>query len=225
MKKMIHVAAFAVALLIILAVIGPALVSSKDSLAVGAGFALVGGALVLAVLAIRKIIPFDKMAVIGLMVMSVTACDNVPVGNLGIKVNKLGGDKGVSQETLSPGRYWIGMNEELFLFPTFTTTDTYDGKDTIAFQTKEGMQVSADVGVTFAFAPEKIPDLFQKFRKGSSEISDIYLRRNVQDAFAELATAYDTESVYSNKKAELVALAERRVKEQMAPLGIIVENL
>ena len=46
------------------------------------------------------------------------SCSKVPAGNVGIKFYLLGKDKGVDYEVLGPGRYWIGINEELFLFPT-----------------------------------------------------------------------------------------------------------
>lgn len=233
MKRVIVWAAMAIAVLVVLGVAGPALVSAKDSLAVGAGFAIASAAIGVIAWGVWKLgINVTKLVLaIGVLVMAggLSACDNVPVGNIGIKVNKLGGDKGVQQETLSPGRYWIGWNEELFLFPTFTTTDTYEQKgkvnQEIVFQTQEGMTISADVGVTFAFRPDAIPTLFQKFRKGSDEISDIYLRRNIQDAFNTLASNSTLEAIYGSGKAKFIESVEVKVRAEMATLGIDVENI
>lgn len=45
-------------------------------------------------------------------------CDRVEPGNVGIKVNKLGDDKGVG-EVVGVGRYWTGWNTEVYIFPTF----------------------------------------------------------------------------------------------------------
>lgn len=47
-----------------------------------------------------------------------TGCDRVEPGNVGIKVNKLGDDKGVG-EVVGVGRYWTGWNTEVYIFPTF----------------------------------------------------------------------------------------------------------
>ena len=64
-----------------------------------------------------------------------TGCSKVPAGNVGIKVFLLGGAKGVDSQELGPGRYWIGWNEDLFLFPTWTqsyvwTKDPAEGSPT-----------------------------------------------------------------------------------------------
>ena len=55
-----------------------------------------------------------------MVVMTTTGClRKVPAGNVGIKVYLLGGEKGVDAEQKGPGRYWIGWNEDLYLFPTY----------------------------------------------------------------------------------------------------------
>ncbi len=45
-----------------------------------------------------------------------TGCDRVEPGNVGIKVNKLGDDKGVG-EVVGVGRYWTGWNTEVSHLP------------------------------------------------------------------------------------------------------------
>lgn len=96
------------------------------------------------------------------MMALVTACSKVPAGNVGVKVYLLGGNKGVDSEELGVGRYWIGMNEELYLFPTFTQNTSWEGRDMIGFQTKEGMVVSAPIGMSYRVDPTKVTLLFQK---------------------------------------------------------------
>ena len=63
---------------------------------------------------------FAKMMLIALLALTMVACSKAPAGHVGVKYYLLGGDKGVDSEELPPGRYWIGVNEELYLFPTFT---------------------------------------------------------------------------------------------------------
>ena len=79
------------------------------------------------------------------------SCSKVPAGNVGIKFYLLGKDKGVDYEALGPGRYWIGINEELFLFPTQRQnkvwSDDEEGNRGFEFQSKEGMKLSANVGI------------------------------------------------------------------------------
>lgn len=91
------------------------------------------------------------IALLAVLAGSVAGCSYVPAGNVGVKVNMLGGDKGVDTEVLGVGRYWIGMNEELYVFPTFMqnyvwTKDPAEGSpndESISFQTADGMTANA----------------------------------------------------------------------------------
>mgnify|MGYP003351898750 CR=1 FL=1 len=88
-----------------------------------------------------------------------TGCSNVPPGYTGIKVFLNGGDKGVDQRELNPGRYWLTINEELFTFPTFSQTqvwtkDREEGSrndDSMTFQTTEGITANSDIDMTRIF--------------------------------------------------------------------------
>ena len=174
-----------------------------------------------------------RKALLILATVTLAACSKVPAGNVGVKFYLLGGSKGVDTEELSPGRYWIGMNEELYLFPTFTqnytwTKEPIDGDATdesITFQTAQGLSVNADVGISYSVDPAKATTLFQKYRKGIDEITDIYLRNMVRDALVSSASTRQIEMVYGAGKAELLAEVEDRVRKQVEPLGIRVERL
>jgi len=152
-----------------------------------------------------------KLMIIGL-ILTLASCSRVPAGYVGIKVFLLGGDKGVDTQELTPGRYWIGINEELHIFPTFTqnyvwTKDVDEGSlndESFKFQTIEGMTVGADVGISYAIEPTKVTTIFQKYRRGIDEITDIYLRNMVRDEFVTQASIRKIEKVYGAGKAELI---------------------
>lgn len=162
-----------------------------------------------------------------------TGCSKVPAGHKGVKVYLLGGNKGVDHEELGVGRYWIGWNEELYLFPTYTqnyvwTKDAAEGSpndESITFQTVEGMSVNADVGISYHIDPEKVSEIFQKYRKGVDEITDIFLRNMVRDAFVTAASKKPVETVYGSGKADLMKEVEASVKYQVAEIGIIIERI
>jgi regulator of protease activity HflC (stomatin/prohibitin superfamily) len=174
-----------------------------------------------------------KKILLVMIALALGACSKVPAGNVGIKFYLLGGDKGADTEELGPGRYWIGVNEELYLFPTFTqnytwTKEPIDGDaadESITFQTNQGLSVNADVGISYAVDPAKVTSLFQKYRKGIEEITDTYLRNMVRDALVTAASTREIEMVYGQGKAELLAEVESRVREQVDPLGIKIERL
>ena len=171
---------------------------------------------------------FSLLFCVFLMLLS-SGCSKVPAGNVGIKVYLLGGQKGVESEQLGVGRYWIGFNEELYLFPTFTqnavwTADRREGSpddESITFQTVEGMSVNADIGISYNVIPEKVPQVFQKYRKQLDEITDIYLRNMVRDAFVKIASTQPIETVYGEGKAEMLRQVEETVREQCKDMFVI----
>jgi regulator of protease activity HflC (stomatin/prohibitin superfamily) len=174
---------------------------------------------------------FGAVLVLGLIFLF-AGLSKVPAGNVGVKFYLLGGDKGVDTKELTPGRYFIGINEELYLFPTFTQNytwakpaDEYGQDESISFQTDQGLVVNADVGISYSVDPTKVSILFQKYRKGIEEITDIYLRNMVRDALVREGSVRPIESVYGSGKAELIAAVEKTVREQVAPIGIRVERL
>jgi len=164
---------------------------------------------------------FKKIA-LAATIMSVVACSKVPSGNVGIKFYLLGTNKGVDTEELKPGRYWIGLNEELYLFPTFTQTREWSN---FTFQTVEGMDVTGNVGMTFHIKPEAVSSLFQKYRKGVNEIADVVLKNTVRDALVLASSKKKVEFVYGEGKGELMQQAQATVKEELDAIGIVLEKL
>lgn len=152
-------------------------------------------------------------------------CSKVPAGNVGVIVNLYGSEKGVETREVGTGRYWVGVNEELYLFPTFTQTETWGGEEAISFQTVEGMKVGGAVGITYSVSPDKVTTLFQKYRAGIDEITNKFLRNMVRDAFNDAASKLPVESVYGAGKADLLLAVEKRVRDQVAPIGINIERI
>lgn len=161
------------------------------------------------------------------------ACSKVPAGNVGVKFDLYGGDKGVTGEVVGPGKYWLGWNEEMYLFPTFAQNYvwtagndlTSPADESITFQDKEGTQINADVGITYAIAADKADTIFQKYRKGVDEITDTYLRNMVRDALNSETSKMDVADIYGVGKEELMNRVTQRVKDQVQDLGIVVEKI
>lgn len=174
-----------------------------------------------------------KFFAAAILAFSMVGCSKVPAGNVGVKVYLLGGAKGVDSEVLGTGRYWIGINEELYLFPTFQqnytwTKEVVEGDpadESITFQTSEGMEVNADLGISYTLDPLKISNIFQKYRKGVDEITDIYLRNYVRDSLNSHASKLPIESVYGSGKTDLIQKVEEDVRHQVSPEGIIVDRI
>ena len=170
---------------------------------------------------------------ISMLALTLASCSKVPAGNVGIKFFLLGGDKGVDHEVLQPGRYWIGVNEELYKFPTFTQNYVWtQGEDegsrndeSLTFQTKEGLTVNADIGITYHLVESQVPLIFETYKRGINEITDLFMRNMVRDALVTVSSTKAVETVYGAGKAELINQVEAVVKAQTDSLGIIVDKI
>ena len=167
------------------------------------------------------------------IIISFTSCDRVDAGYVGIKVNLLGSEKGVQQEVLGVGRYWIGMNEELYIYPTFQINYTYTKSATegspeneeFSFQTQEGMECTVDLGVAAHYESEKISSMFQKYRKGSDEIRNTVIRNEIRDALNKVAGSVPVEAVYGAGKGKLIDTVKTIIRNKLNPNGIMIDDI
>lgn len=156
---------------------------------------------------------------------SLAACDNVPAGNVGVKVERYGDERGVNVETLTPGRYFAGPNTDIFIFPTFTQTRTWEGNDSMVFQTAKGMKFTAAVGVSYFIKSDNAAKVFQKYRRGVDEITDVYLRAMIRDALSNAGAKMEAEEAYGPGREKLQGDVEARVKAAAVEVGIEVEKI
>lgn len=173
-----------------------------------------------------------KIIMLAAMAIMLAACGKVPAGNVGVKVNMLGDNKG-GVEVVSPGRYWLSWNEELYLFPTFTqnyvwTADSREGSPTdesISFQDKDGLTANADFGISYSIDDSKAGELFKKYRRGVDEITDVFLRNMVRDALVRESSTKSMETLYGEGKGELVDATTEAVRKQVASIGINIDKI
>jgi len=174
----------------------------------------------------------NKLALSLLSVALLAACTKVPVGYVGVKVNKYGSDSGVQNQVIQPGSTFQGWNTQVFLFPTFTQNYTWtasldEGKaknESIDFQSQEGTNVNADFGITYHISEANVPTIFQKYRQGMDEITDVYLRNMVRDSLVEVAGSMTLDQI-SSDRAKFMAQVNQSLKTKASVVGISVEQL
>lgn len=165
------------------------------------------------------------------LALSLLGCSKVPAGHVGIKIHLLGGEKGVDHEVLGVGRYWIGVNEELHLFPVFEQNPKYtkaseeDAGDAIYFQTREGMQVNGDFSITYSITPASAAVVFQRYRVGIDEINRGPLRNMLRDAINEVASEMTVEGVYGPDKVKMVDIVTKLLTERAKASGLEVTQV
>lgn len=146
----------------------------------------------------------------------------VPAGYVGVRVN-LYADKGVDNEVVGTGRYFIGINEQLYRFPTFNQLISYE--EPFTFQTSDAMDVRARVGVEYNITPEKAALIFQTYRKGIEDITEINLRQYVSDALIKHAASMDINALTQGGKTALLDGVLKEIRSKLDPVGIRIVKL
>ena len=155
-----------------------------------------------------------------------SGCSKVPAGYRGIMVDLYGSTKGVSEREVGVGRYFVGWNQELYLFPTFLQNYTWtDDSEQISMQTMEGLTVRAAVGITYQIPPENVVKVFQQYRQGVQEITNVYMHNMVRDAMNHLSSSMDVIALYGERKNVFMDSVNEQVKREAAKNGIVVDKV
>lgn len=159
------------------------------------------------------------------LALSLASCNRVPAGYRGVIVNLYGSEKGVSEESVGVGRYYLGWNKELYLFPTFLQNYSWTKEQSITMQTSEGLSISTSAGITYKISPENVVKVFQKYRLGIKEITNSFLHNQVRDAMNEVASTMTVEQIYGAKKELFISKVNGIVKKEALANGIEVDKI
>ena len=164
-------------------------------------------------------------AIIALSAVALTGCERatVPAGFVGVKVDLYGDEKGVQQQEVGVGKYWLTWNQEIYQFPTFNQLHNYTQPFT--FQTSDSMDVRARVGVEYYVEPEKVSKIFQTYRKGVDEITAVNLRQNISDALINHSGKMDINAMAAGGKMALLEQVTKDLKAKLDPVGIRIVKL
>lgn len=164
---------------------------------------------------------------LGLIALSgfITACSNVPAGYRGVIVNLYGDGKGVSEESVGVGRFYLGLSRELYLFPVFLQNYSWSGEQAITMQTSEGLSIQTDAGITYSISPDNVVKVFTKYRLGIDEITNTFLHNMVRDAMNEVSSTMTVEQIYGAQKEQFMQRVNEIVKKEASSNGIDIDKI
>lgn len=158
------------------------------------------------------------------------SCTRIENGYTGLKVSLLGSEKG-SIEEVSPGYYLNTVNKQHLAYPNFVqyavwTQDQRENSKTdeaLRFQSNEGLEIIADIGMDYSFSgePGSVAAIYQRYRKTPQDIADITIRQRVRDCLTKYGSEYTADQIISDGKVELMNKVYTDVKEYFAPEIII----
>ena len=139
----------------------------------------------------------------------------IEAGYVGVEVNLAGSQRGASEIPVRTGWvFYSPLTTQIIEFPTYVQTvkwtrNVNEGNplnEEMGFNSKEGMEIFADVSLSYAIEPTKVPDFYVKYRVN------------------EVASTYTVEDVYGEKKAEFLSRVERQIQDKVTNVGVGVQQ-
>lgn len=125
--------------------------------------------------------------------------ERVDAGHVGIKVNLVGNDRGVSDYTYKTG--WVIYNtwtEALYEFPTYQQHIEYGDQVVI---TKGGFSTTIKPSFNYSLVPTAVGDMFVNLRLGIKEVEQGWLKTAIVGSVNDVANKWNVDDVF-NKREE-----------------------
>jgi regulator of protease activity HflC (stomatin/prohibitin superfamily) len=158
----------------------------------------------------------------------------IEAGYVGVEVNLAGSQRGASEIPVRTGWvFYSPLTTQIIEFPTYVQTvkwtkNVNEGNplnEEMGFNSKEGMEIFADVSLSYAIEPSKVPDFYVKYRVNNLDrFTHGILRDIVRNSLNEVASTYTVEDVYGEKKAEFLSRVEKQIQEKVANVGVGVQQ-
>ena len=183
---------------------------------------------------VRRVFTF-VLVVVALTALSCATTTRVDAGHVGIRVNLAGSNRGVQDMPVVTG--WVFYNpltEQIILFPTSVqnvvwTQSAHEGKsvdESITFSSNEGVNVNADIGLSFHIEPNLAPKLYGRFRQNDMALlADGYVRNAVREAFNDVASRMPVQEIYGSGKSKMLADVSAKCRDQLGKDGFVIDQL
>ena len=174
----------------------------------------------------RKSLFILLFLVCGLLIQ--TGCaTRVSPGYAGIKINYSGTYRGVQDIPVVTGWQWYTPFFSTVLeYPTFVQTAKWEGPESITFNSKEDLGVTAAISVSYQIEHSKVPAFYVKFRSDNLEnFSHGFFHNVTRDMFNEVGGQFSIEGLMGPEKERFLKEVRDRVNKFMVDFGVNVVQL
>lgn len=168
------------------------------------------------------------------LMFSIVNVTRVHPGFVGVEVSLAGSQRGARDIPVRTGWvFYSPLKTQIVEFPTFVqtvkwTSDISEGhpmNEEIVFNSREGQEVRADVSLSYAIDATKAPEFYVKYRAVDlDKFTHGILRDIVRNSLNEVASRYTLEEIYGENKARFLREARQLVQEQVAPVGVGIQQ-
>ncbi|MGU8909802.1 prohibitin family protein [Clostridium perfringens] len=155
--------------------------------------------------------------------------EKIPAGYVGIQYSMNGG---VQDEILTQGWHVIAPTKKVTTYSVATeqlymSADKREGSkedDSFDVVNKDG-RMNVDFEMSYSFDPDKVPDLYSRYRGMSGEdIINNIIRGKIKTLVNEVTSQYSVLEAHMEKKAEVNKAITKHLRESLSEFGVVVES-
>jgi regulator of protease activity HflC (stomatin/prohibitin superfamily) len=185
---------------------------------------------------------WKKFAVLGVIIIVLfflltngVGCKRIGAGHVGIKVNMAGGQRGVEDfPTVVGWIFYVPFLTQVVEYPTYMQTATWTGDyrsgrkgldDSISFNTKDQLLVSADINLSYIIQENKVPYFYVQFRSDNLDnFTHGYLHNVAKDAFNGIGSKYTFDEINGEMKEKVLLAVKERINEDLNRYGVVIQQ-
>ncbi len=180
------------------------------------------------------LVAFATFIVLWLVSAFLVDAKRIEAGFVGIEVNLAGSQRGASEIPVRTGWvFYSPLTTQIIEFPTYVQTvkwtrDLNEGNpsnEEMGFNSKEGMEIAADVSLSYAIEANRVPDFYVKYRLSDlNHFTHGILRDIVRNSLNEVASTYTVEDIYGEKKTQFLEQVEQQIQAKVSNVGVGVQQ-
>lgn len=169
------------------------------------------------------------LLIIGGAVGSFICTEKIPAGYVGVQYSMRGG---VQDEILTQGWHIVAPTKKVTTYSVATeqlymSADKREGSkedDSFDVVNKDG-RMNVDFEMSYSFDPDKVPDLYSRYRGMSGEdIINNIIRGKIKTLVNEVTSQYSVLEAHMEKKAEVNKAITDHLRESLSAFGVVVES-
>lgn len=178
---------------------------------------------------------FGIAVLAAVVLIACVTVSRVDAAHVGIRVKLAGSSRGVQDIPVVTG--WVFYNpltEQIIEFPTSVqnvvwTKSPHEGTphdESISFSSAEGVNVNADIGLSFHIEGKMAPHIYLRFRQPDlQQLANGYIRNAVREAFNSVASKMPVQDIYGTGKTKLVHEVVRELGELLGKDGFVIDQI
>jgi regulator of protease activity HflC (stomatin/prohibitin superfamily) len=167
-------------------------------------------------LSVVKVVKLGVVFLLSLVISVINpiTVERIDVGNVGLKVNNTGDERGVSKTVYVTG--WVFYNSWLSRIKEYPVTQQHIDYEETSIITRGGFQAIIKPSFNWSVNATNAADMYQNLKKDVDDIRDTWLKNAIIGAVNDVANLYTVDSIFNHRaefEADIVKECNKRVSK------------